>query len=88
MGSAGDARLIWQAEGVRLSMIEKPNGDVALVRATDFDSGPAQSLIVPDRAVGTLISTLLCRQMDQLLGRLAPAQAVGPTASEREEKPR
>lgn len=79
--AVNDPKLIWKGNGIRISLAEHESGEVSLVRATDYDSGPADSLRLPDGAVGPVISALFGIQISKagrgILAQLASAKEPG-----------
>lgn len=53
------ARVLWEGQHERLTMTEKPSGDITLMRVTDYDSGPARSLDIPAAALPGVIAGLI-----------------------------
>lgn len=51
-------RTVWEGGGVKIILDEKPGGAVTILRATDYDSGPAQAVEIPAEAVALVGSQL------------------------------
>lgn len=66
-----DRTVVHEGEGERLLLIEKLDGSFALLRQTDFDSGPQQACPIPAAAIEGLRMALWRIGLNRACARLA-----------------